>query len=116
VLGILALINVRSYIMIAAGFSAVLLMFVTFDSGHTFANTVNYFGANCVRVLGPYIVSFITVPITWALTDSFGAIVAGVLWPISGFWVILMVFLIMFSFIAPLFGWTLDWGRIFNMR
>jgi hypothetical protein len=116
VLGILALVNVRSYIIIAVSISVVLLFFVTFDTAHSLANFVHFLGATSGRVLGPFIVGFITVPIRWALTDSFGAIVAGVLWPLSGFWLMLLMFLAVFSLVAPLFGWTLDWGRLFNFK
>jgi len=100
----LGLLNFRNYTFIAIIVAAVMLAIWNFDKGGAFVNFIRNTDGVAASALGSTVTGFVTTPIVWAATDPFGAIVAGLLWPLALAWLIFFIFLFIFSIFAPTFS------------
>jgi hypothetical protein len=100
----LGLLNFRAYTFIALIVAGIMLAIWNFDTGKAFVGFVQGINGGTAGVLGSAVSGFVTAPIIWAANDPFGAIVAGLLWPLSLFWLILFIALFVFSIFAPTFS------------
>jgi hypothetical protein len=98
------LLNFRVYTFIALIVAGLMLAIWNFDTGRSFVSFVQSTDRVAAQALGTAVTGFVSNPIVWAASDPFGAIVAGLLWPLALFWAILFVALFIFSIFAPTFG------------
>ena len=100
----LGLLNFRVYTFIAVIVALIMLAIWQFDTGHAFIGFVQGIDSSAAGALGATVPGFVTKPIIWAAGDPFGAIVAGILWPLALLWLIFFIALFVFSIFAPTFG------------
>ena len=101
----LGLLNFRVYTFIAVIVAGIMLAIWNFDTAHSFTSYIQSVGGiTAASPLGGAVTGFVVNPIVWAAGDPFGAIVAGLLWPLALLWLIFFVALFVFSIFAPTFG------------
>ncbi|MDQ7027402.1 MAG: hypothetical protein Q9P44_17800 [Anaerolineae bacterium] len=96
------LISGKVYVFIALITSALLYAVEFFDKNEV---VVNWLNEQMTRAsgsgLGRAASGFIAKPLIFAIDDPVGAVLGGLLWPFLILWLLFLVLLLTFSFIAP---------------
>jgi hypothetical protein len=100
----LGLLNFRNYTFIAIIVAGIMLAIWNFDTGRAFVTFVRNTDSVAASALGSAVTGFVSTPIIWAASDPLGAVAAGLLWPLALAWLILFIFLFVFSIFAPTFS------------